>query len=73
MINTKMIGNRIHTYSDAGMKIKQVETGIVYDSAVDVPGKYTYTETDIPIQDLEEITAEEALNIITGGDVNDQN
>lgn len=71
MIKTEMIGNRVRTYSDAGMMIRQVETGITYDSAVDVLGKYTYTETDIPIQ-TQEITADEALSIITGGDINDQ-
>ena len=49
MIQTQMIGDRIRTYSDAGMKIRQDQTGILYYDAVDVPNKYTYTETDIPI------------------------
>ena len=35
----------IKTYSDM-YTIKQVETGIVYDEAIDVPGKYTYVETE---------------------------
>lgn len=40
-------GNRIHHYSDAGFRILQNETGVVYDDAVDVmPCKYTYSETD---------------------------
>lgn len=43
---------RIHTYSDAGMKIQQ-ETGIIYDDAVDTV-EHTYTETDIPIEVEEE-------------------
>lgn len=44
-------GRLIHTYSSTNMKIKQVETGIIYDSAVDVfPCRYTYVETDIPVE-----------------------
>lgn len=49
MLKTEMIGDRIHTWSDLGMMIRQIETGILYEDAVDVPGKYTYEETDIPI------------------------
>ena len=71
MIKTEMIGTRIRTYSDAGMMIRQVETGVLYAEAVDVPGRYTYEETDIPVPD-EDITAEEALAIITGGDGDEQ-
>lgn len=55
----------VRHYSDRGKKIKQEETGAVYDDAVDViPCRYTYTETDIPIEG--EDTAEEILNIILG-------
>ena len=68
MIQTEQIGDRVHTYSDAGMKILQVETGIVYEDALDVPTiGYTYTETDIPIE-AEELTDSEALRIIMGRD-----
>ena len=35
----------IKTYSDLYL-IKQFETGIIYDEAIDVPGRYTYVETD---------------------------
>ena len=49
MLKTEMIGDQIHTWSDLGMMIRQIETGILYEDAVDVPGKYTYEETDIPI------------------------
>lgn len=39
--------NLVHTYSDQGFKIRQVETGIVYDEADDLfPCRYTYVETD---------------------------
>ena len=41
----------VRHYSDKGMKLKQVETGIVYDEAIDiVPCRFTYAETDIPIE-----------------------
>lgn len=46
--------NRIRHYSDAGFRILQNETGIIYDDAVDVmPCKYTYSETDelIPVEE----------------------
>lgn len=44
------------TYSDSGYKIKQVETGIVYDEAIDIENApYTYEETD----ELKEIEEEE--------------
>lgn len=37
----------IRTYSSRGMKIRQNETGIVYDEAVDIDdGRYSYSETD---------------------------
>jgi len=43
---------RVRHYSDSGFMIRQVETGIVYEDAVDlVPCRYTYEETDIPIPD----------------------
>ena len=40
------------TYSDAGMMIRQNETGAEYDEAIDVDGTpYTYTETDKLVTD----------------------
>ena len=40
------------TYSDAGMMIRQNETGAEYAEAIDVEGaSYTYTETDTKIPD----------------------
>lgn len=66
MIVTEQVGDRIHTYSDAGMKIKQEQTGIIYEDAIDVPSMgYTYIETNEPINS-EPLTPEEALNIIFG-------
>lgn len=69
MILTELVDNetRIRHYSDQYLKIRQVETGVVYDDAVDyLPCAYTYEETDIPIED-EEATPEEALDILLGG------
>lgn len=47
-------GTRERRYSDQNMKLLQVETQVLYDDAVDViPCKYTYEETDIPIEEIE--------------------
>lgn len=44
----------LHTFSDAGMMLLQVETGTLYGDAIDViPCKYTYEETDTPIESEE--------------------
>ena len=54
------------TASDA-YKIRQIATGNIYEDAMDVmPCAYTYEETNIP---RGELTAEEALDIILGGEV----
>ena len=58
----------LRTYSDDGKCIIQNETGIVYEEAIDVEdAPYTYTESTEDIQ-TEELTAEEALAIILGGE-----
>lgn len=58
----------LRRYSDAGYMIRQNETGALYSEAVDVENApYTYTETDQPVPD-DEISAEEALSILMGGD-----
>lgn len=54
MIVQEKIAHLIKTYSDKGLKIRQVETGIVYEDAIDIPGKYTYEETDELIEQPEE-------------------
>lgn len=42
----------IRTYSDEQKKLKQVETGVVYDVAIDIyPVRYTYVETNEYIDD----------------------
>ena len=64
MIKTEIRGNCIYTYSDIGMKIHGGVPEGDYDEAYDpIDSGRTYTETDIPI---EESTAEELLNILTG-------
>lgn len=43
--------NLIRHYSDAGFTIRQIETGNEYGEAIDrYPSKYTYEETDNPIE-----------------------
>jgi len=45
---------RIRHYSDAGFMIRQIETGRLYEDAVDrIPCRYTYEETDEPIPVIE--------------------
>jgi hypothetical protein len=71
MIKTEYIDNRIRHYSDSGFRILQNETGIVYDDAVDVlPCKYTYTETDEPIETTDEATEADYLNALNELGVN---
>lgn len=56
----------VKTYSDIGMMIER--DGDLYSEAIDPDYlDRTYVETDIPAED--DLTAEEALAIITGGEV----
>lgn len=57
------------TYSDNGKRIVQNETGIIYDEAIDVENApYTYSESTEDVK-IDELTAEEALSIILGGEI----
>lgn len=50
---------RERRYSDQNVMIRQIETGALYEDAVDViPCKYTYEETDIPIPEPPEPESE---------------
>ena len=50
--------NLYRTYSDEGFKIRQIQTGIIYDEAIDVDfAEYTYEETTEKVEIVEE-TAE---------------
>lgn len=52
LVEEMITPTRVHHYSDDGMMIRQIETGILYEDAVDnAPCKYTYEETDTPIPD----------------------
>ena len=67
MIKTEILkdGTLIRHYSDKRMKLKQVETGFVYDEAIDViPCKYTYEETNEIVEQGELADAINALNIL---------
>ena len=45
---------QIHTYSDKGFYIRQVETNLLYSEAYDnIPLKYNYEETDKIIEVVE--------------------
>ena len=50
-INNKTL---IKTYSDNNKYIRQNETGNEYVEAIDIPGKYTYTETEKEIENIVE-------------------
>lgn len=66
MIQTELIAGGIRRYSDRGMKIRQVETGILYDEAIDlVDATYTYEETDVPAEI--ETNVDEIIDILLGG------
>lgn len=42
------------TYSDLNLKIRQIETGNIYDEAIDLEShNFTYEETEEPIEDEE--------------------
>lgn len=62
MLVEEMISpKRVHHYSNAGMMIRQIETGILYEDAVDrVPCRWTYEETDEPIPEPTEEVNDEA-------------
>lgn len=60
-------------YSDKGVMLLQVETGIMYEDPVDVENApYTYEETNVSIEedsesqvtDPDEISAEELMSLI---------
>lgn len=56
MVIEEILNDRlVRHYSDKGMMIKQAETGDEYVDAVDViPCRYTYEETETPIETEEE-------------------
>lgn len=60
----------VKSYSDSGFLIRQLETGNLYEEAVDpLDANRQYEETDI-YPESDEITDAEALAIITEGESN---
>ena len=54
IVEEKLNERLVKHYSDKGMKLLQVETGIMYDGAIDlIPCRFTYRETGEMI-DMEE-------------------
>lgn len=71
MIITENLGAVERRYSDAGVKLRQIETNTLWNDAVNaIPCPYTYEETDIPVDDAE-LEPEEALDILLGRDGNE--
>ena len=71
MIRTEFYKTRVdgvnlyRTYSDTNKRIKQDQTGAVYDEAIDVENSgYTYTET---AESVEVMESQEGLDTIFGG------
>lgn len=65
LISETLESGFIRHYSDVGFDVKQNETGEIYQEAVDAANSpYTYSEVETD----EELTAEEALQIILGGE-----
>lgn len=57
MIEVRYLNNRtlVQHYSDKGMMLLQNETGVKYAEPIDAfPCRFTYTETDEPIEKEEE-------------------
>ena len=55
MIIVELVDNdtRERRYSDKNVHLLQVETGILYEDAVDViPCRYTYEESDVPVKSI---------------------
>lgn len=64
----------VKAYSDSGLLIKQDSTGNIYEEAIDpIDCHRTYTEVYGTEEDSVEIEDSEALAIIIGGSINDEN
>lgn len=65
MILTEFLNDNtlVKHYSDKGVMLRQVETGILYSDPVDIyPCPYTYEETEELIE-VEEDTTEELIEV----------
>lgn len=66
IIERQISPTRVKHYSDIVMMIRQAETGVLYEDAVDtIPCRYTYEETDEPIPpSTEDATPEDYTNAL---------
>lgn len=69
---TREDGKKLYrTYSDVGMMIRKDGTEEMYNEAIDVEDSgFTYTETDVPIEDGEELTLSDTLAMLSELGVN---
>lgn len=68
LITAKNGARMIRTYSTDGLRLRQDQTGVIYDEAIDIENSgYTYTETEERAEG-EELEPQEALDLIFGGD-----
>lgn len=70
MVCSEIIDNMVvRHYSDRDKMLRQIETDTLWVDAVDVlPCRFTYEETDIPIEEEASIEDKaEAYDILTGG------
>lgn len=66
MIRTEILSDgRIHSWSDEGYKIRQMDTGVIYEDAIDVVS-HSYEETDLVIEPSD-VDDSEILKILLGG------
>lgn len=71
IIEAMMENNLVRHYSDQGKRIRQVETGAIYDEAVDVvPCRYTYSETEDLVETTDSANpfSEQVAQILMGED-----
>lgn len=68
MLRSEILADgRTRFWSDSGMKIRQIETGVLYSDAIN-NAPNTYEETDIPLDD-DEVDDAEILSILLGEEV----
>lgn len=67
MIIIENLGICERRYSSLSVKLRQVETGTLWNDAVDIiPCRFTYEETDEPIDEAP-LDPQQALDAIFGG------
>ena len=66
MIRKELYGDNLYrTYSDEDYKIRQIETGIIFDDALDTEdSEFTYEETDEKIEYNGNATEEDYINAL---------